>query len=488
MEDGGEEVKASEGDTIAEEGTEEKNVKEGVNEEESPKVASDNDTTAADAQAKDDNSKEIDDGEGEPATSPTSKATGEEDPKEEPAKASSKAKIHVDLLSPNAAPPSGPKDRDIIFGEGEEIHKANLLLQDLIALHKLVWKCSQESPPKEEPDVEVVTERLFQLMKKGKGRDLAGMKDVPRPFLIGSGRFLLNDGGDWKELSDEEARKLMRTTVFTAMKEEGGDAEASNLKELNKELLEFLEADSKETEAEQAVVEPKQTDVILLQRTDSGGDKSFNNQSGNKALFTLASQHVNSEVSSQSKRLEAALSVFLSKGTETKDGTKPEEDGKKPRFILCTIKEDEQKVFSLVKPVDAAEVTLLFVFEVWLEKEHAAKRDLAGVNSADSVSHDYPKPSTDPIDTPTAHDVLFGRGGMTNSHPGNKRFRDVIALHRPDYIKAIKNDKPNVARRIVRAIRTASPPGRFLKKCDDGKWRDVGDKVGKFFVKTSFFV
>jgi len=66
---------------------------------------------------------------------------------------------------------------------------------------------------------------------------------------------------------------------------------------------------------------------------------------------------------------------------------------------------------------------------------------------------------------------------MTNSHIGNKRFRDVIALHRPDYIKAIKNDKPNVARRIVRAIRTSDPPGRFLKKCEDGKWRDVGDKV-----------
>jgi hypothetical protein len=38
-------------------------------------------------------------------------------------------------------------------------------------------------------------------------------------------------------------------------------------------------------------------------------------------------------------------------------------------------------------------------------------------------------------------------------------------------------DKPNVARRIVRAIRQGNPPGRFLKKCDDGMWRDVGDKV-----------
>jgi hypothetical protein len=67
---------------------------------------------------------------------------------------------------------------------------------------------------------------------------------------------------------------------------------------------------------------------------------------------------------------------------------------------------------------------------------------------------------------------------MTNGHPGNRRFRDVIALHRPDYIRATKMDKPNVARRIVRAIRQGNPPGRFLRKHDeDGKWYDVGDKV-----------
>lgn len=37
-------------------------------------------------------------------------------------------------------------------------------------------------------------------------------------------------------------------------------------------------------------------------------------------------------------------------------------------------------------------------------------------------------------------------------------------------------DKPNVARRIVRAIRQGNPPGNFLKKGDDGKWYDVGDR------------
>ena len=51
-----------------------------------------------------------------------------------------------------------------------------------------------------------------------------------------------------------------------------------------------------------------------------------------------------------------------------------------------------------------------------------------------------------------------------NATGGNKRFRDIVALHRPDYIRAPKVQKPSVARVIVRAIRNGDPPGRFLKK------------------------
>merc|ERR1719273_2789072 len=64
----------------------------------------------------------------------------------------------------------------------------------------------------------------------------------------------------------------------------------------------------------------------------------------------------------------------------------------------------------------------------------------------------------------TNNDVLFGRGGRTNHHPGNLRYRDIISLHRPDYVGAQKQDKPKVARRIVRAIKSGDKPGRFLKR------------------------
>lgn len=73
---------------------------------------------------------------------------------------------------------------------------------------------------------------------------------------------------------------------------------------------------------------------------------------------------------------------------------------------------------------------------------------------------------------------------MTNHHKGNKRFRDIVALHRPDYVRAPKIQKPSVARVIVRAIRNGDPPGRFLRKDEKtGKWIDIGDK--KAAEKTS---
>lgn len=79
-------------------------------------------------------------------------------------------------------------------------------------------------------------------------------------------------------------------------------------------------------------------------------------------------------------------------------------------------------------------------------------------------------------------DVLSGRGGGTNVHPGNRQFRDLINLHRRSYLKARKNDKPAISRAIVRAIRENN--GRFLKKDDkSGLWFEIGDDAAR--EKTS---
>jgi len=98
------------------------------------------------------------------------------------------------------------------------------------------------------------------------------------------------------------------------------------------------------------------------------------------------------------------------------------------------------------------------------------------------------------MDMINENDVLLGRGGFTNNHTGNRRFRRLVQQYQLQYFHASKNEKPAIASVIVHAIRSANPPGRFLKKsskmdeaavdADDdsvssggrrSSWKDVGD-------------
>ncbi|KAL3790325.1 hypothetical protein ACHAWO_010335 [Cyclotella atomus] len=84
------------------------------------------------------------------------------------------------------------------------------------------------------------------------------------------------------------------------------------------------------------------------------------------------------------------------------------------------------------------------------------------------------QPSSTGIKFYSRNDVLCGRGGGTNVHPGNRRFRDLINANRRAYLKARKNDKPAISRSIVRTIREMN--GRFLKKDEKlGLWFEIGD-------------
>ena len=78
--------------------------------------------------------------------------------------------------------------------------------------------------------------------------------------------------------------------------------------------------------------------------------------------------------------------------------------------------------------------------------------------------------------------VLRGRGGGTNVHPGNRTFRELIDLHRRPYLTARKNNKPEILRSIVRTICEAN--GKFLRKDEkSGLWFEIGDDVAR--EKTS---
>ena len=76
------------------------------------------------------------------------------------------------------------------------------------------------------------------------------------------------------------------------------------------------------------------------------------------------------------------------------------------------------------------------------------------------------------------NDVLSGRGGLTNYHPGNILFRDMVKAKQAEYICANRHEKAYIARDIVGIMRKLTPPARFLKKDpkDSGKWVEIGDK------------
>ena len=90
------------------------------------------------------------------------------------------------------------------------------------------------------------------------------------------------------------------------------------------------------------------------------------------------------------------------------------------------------------------------------------------------------------VSLPHPNDVLFGRGGRTNHHWGNKKFRKIVEKHKQQYCNERKRcRKRELARKIIDWVRyQQDPPGRFLKyDDDDGAWRDVGDKEAR--EKTS---
>jgi hypothetical protein len=103
-------------------------------------------------------------------------------------------------------------------------------------------------------------------------------------------------------------------------------------------------------------------------------------------------------------------------------------------------------------------------------------------NTALYKQHDW---QLEGIKEPHENDVLYGRGGGTNHHPGNKRYRKHVEEKKVEYVNSKRLEKPLVALNIIRNWRREQvPPGRFLKINDKtGLWDDVGDKKAR--EKTS---
>lgn len=100
----------------------------------------------------------------------------------------------------------------------------------------------------------------------------------------------------------------------------------------------------------------------------------------------------------------------------------------------------------------------------------------------DSIHH--AKWPMENIMNPGMNDCLMGRGGGTNHHPGNKRYRAITEAKKPKYLASKRLDKPLVAMEVIKEWRSMNPMGRFLKQNQETKfWYDVGDRKAR--EKTS---
>jgi len=81
---------------------------------------------------------------------------------------------------------------------------------------------------------------------------------------------------------------------------------------------------------------------------------------------------------------------------------------------------------------------------------------------------------------PRDNDVLCGRGGSINTHPGNARFRELVEKRKRSYIDAFKREKRLIAESILKDIRRLSPSGRFLTRAvKGGPWVEISEEKAR---------
>ena len=86
------------------------------------------------------------------------------------------------------------------------------------------------------------------------------------------------------------------------------------------------------------------------------------------------------------------------------------------------------------------------------------------------------------IMNPRDIDILCGRGGGSNRHPGNKAFLKLVESKKSDYRSCRKTDKLSMAKSIVELIKSKGT--RFLRKGEENTgWFEIDDQAA--YLKTS---
>ncbi|KAK1746869.1 hypothetical protein QTG54_002213 [Skeletonema marinoi] len=109
----------------------------------------------------------------------------------------------------------------------------------------------------------------------------------------------------------------------------------------------------------------------------------------------------------------------------------------------------------------------------------SSKPAVIATNHRSTLSNSNAKSTDAPI-TPTDVDVLFGRGGMTNTH--NTKFREQVRKYVDRYQQTARDEKTIVSTELVNSVKGYG--GRFLA-LDNGSWYEVDDKKAKLKVSQA---
>ena len=106
-----------------------------------------------------------------------------------------------------------------------------------------------------------------------------------------------------------------------------------------------------------------------------------------------------------------------------------------------------------------------------------ARPKLGGGGITPKKSSKYDKKEA--VQRPTPEDILAGRGGGTNRHDGNIRFRDEARRLRMVYKdgETDRRTKFMISQELVTRVRQYG--GRFLEKGHDGRWYEMNEKSAR---------
>ena len=264
----------------------------------------------------------------------------------------------------DAAPDdSSPTDRDVVFPKDstntttpqDATRKANILLLDLIRLHRLLWKVHDKPQPEKPEELEEVTKHILRTLRDGKPFELAGIYDVPRPFLKSTGRFFQEtegeDGGatSYELLDEPTATTLLNAMILQEFTTDTGDEEDNNMDESPYKDLKAWVLKQATSSVVSADLVPEGNDAMLLRCTDNNTQRQqqlqhsnhlyeHQQQYGNKVLFSLVSQLVTlQQAITIRQRVDAAL--HLMKGMDEAAATAAAVAANNPSVAIANTKD-----------------------------------------------------------------------------------------------------------------------------------------------------